>query len=650
MNYEIVNKYADAQILQQKVSDKPFKSDELCSFLRTGTEQVFPRKDFKNTHNQTLTFINQFAQFLNECGEGTVVPNEYVLENFRSWLETSCNNSGSQASKSVDYVRRICNDFMFPRGFILRKLLVRKAFLKYHSFLSLSKTTQESITQYEKDGRCVDTGKKYFEDSKGRESFKYKVKRKAKKISAYNRKRRIDSVRTVLTVLNKTGIEQLDKNDLERLIDIYQKKNRKEIAKDYLAALFSIIANGIDLGSLSKNPFDNFVMEKRSNKKRHDFIMPDQMDKILDLESINWNDPADVRMRCLVVLLYDTGLRVSSSAMLSLNDVFELGDSTYRLSVKGEYLKGDKEEKIFYMLFEQTIVLLRHWLHVSRPKLNPKTNHLFTSLDGMPLTRTGIKNIVHACCHKLNVKTFKGSLPSPHTFRHTLPTLNTAPFGKCVAPRLMQQRLGHSSFEIFERVYVHSNPLAEMKEYKKLYARDIKGNSLTNISKEDFFQVLDSLSYAKESVISQVKDAYERQLSNNLSKVSKWEQSMTESHAVSALNGFKIGHRGLRRWALREGLCRIVERNGQKEYLYEKEWILNLTENYIAFQEAQKLYHGSETSFYRIIKQYRKFKMAGKILIWKNDFLESIVPTNKAVEKSEKAREKYMLSVAESLK
>ncbi len=649
MKYDIVNKFAGAYILEQPTCERPLNAYDLTLSLHDAAISLFPHEKSKNAHNQALMSVRLFEDFLDAHGLTQVMPNECLLEDFRSWLQTKSKKnknklySNGEAAKSVDHLRRLFNDFLHVRGITLRKLFQRKAFLKYKHFLALTKTTKDLIVAYEQDGRCIETSKKYFEDTNGREFFKYKVKRKGKTISAYNRKQRINAVRTILSTLNKAGIEQLETEDLERLLKVYHEKNRREIAKDYLAALFSVVANGIDMGMITKNPFDNFLLEKRLSKARIDFLMPEQMKKLLDLESIDWDNPADVRRRCLVMLLYDTGIRASSSVMLKLEDIFELNDGTYRLSVRGEYLKGDKEDKIFYMLFQQTIVLLRHWIHVTRPKLKPKSNHLFISLDGMTLTRTGIKNIVHDCCQKDSILTFKGYPPSPHTFRHTLPTLNTAPFGKCVAPRLMQQRLGHTNFEMFERVYVHNNPLAEMKEYKKLYLKDITGNSLSNITKEDFFQVLDSLTSAKESAIRHIKEAYAREIKimTNDHAENKWDEVLLEDRAVVVLNKFTIRYRALRSWALKEGICRINEKNGQRQYVYDRKRILDLAENYITLKNARMSYQGSKRQFYRKIREYRKLTIGGKILILKKDFLESLIERYPNMKKNESTREKH---------
>ncbi len=135
---------------------------------------------------------------------------------------------------------------------------------------------------------------------------------RSKRLSDNNRKSYIDQVLVLLKALNKNSIEGLTKDDFEKFLRVYREANKEDAARSYLAALYSVIANGIGFGILKENPFDDFLMEKRVHRSREDFIMPEQMDKILNLDSLNWKDSGDVRRRLVTLFLYDTGMRASS--------------------------------------------------------------------------------------------------------------------------------------------------------------------------------------------------------------------------------------------------------------------------------------------------------------------------------------------------
>ncbi len=632
MEYDIVNKYSDSHIFEQPLCKEPFRTDELISLLKQATEHLFPISKSKKRYFESMVPVNLFGRFLNIFRQTEVTPDESMLEDFRAAFEQTLKNrfgkpyDKRQIDKIIDSIRFLVNNFLYPRNITSRKVLGRHAFFKYKRFLSLTKPTRNLLILYENDGRHVEATKKYFEDEEGKEKFRYQVKRKAAKLSAANRKYRISTTLTVLNFLKKKGIEEVEKIDLEKLFDAYSEKNKKEAAKNYFAAFFSVVANGMDLGILKRNPFDNLPLQPRNKRARNDFVMPDQIDNLLDLNSIDWKNYKEVRDRCITAILYDTGLRASTIGHLKLDDIRELTDGRFEFSIKGIYLKGDKEDKSFPTLFEETAKLLKRWISEIRIKLHPKTNHLFVSVNGESLTLSGIEDGVSDCCRRLNLLTFKNKTPTPHTFRHTLPTLNTDPYGKCVKPILMQQRLGHTDFQTFERIYLHNNPLAEMKEYKKLYMKGRKESYLEAITKEDLFRLLDSLSLARSSSIEEIKKAYEYQVEKKEKQKGKinWEEMMSEREALSALTLLRLDLRYLRSWALSEGCCIVEEERGEKKFGYDKKRIMNLAENYVSWQEAFQKFQGSKASFYRKIKTCPKITI-GHALIRKQSLLDILI-------------------------
>ncbi len=642
MKYEIVNQFKDAYTISGPICKLSLDLEKGIGLLTDAVTSIYPESECQKSRsrrqerNRIMVSVRQFARFLEFSNAKEVTLRESLLEDFRSALQGKLKNTKNkpypnrEVIRSVDCIRFLINEYLYKKKLILRKILVRKVYLKYQRFLSLSELTQKLIIEYEDDGRFLQVTKKFFEDSAGKEYFKYQTRRKATKLSACNRKARISSVLTMLFVLDKRGIEEIEKHDLENLLEIYQNKNKREAAKDYLAAFFSMVGNGIDLGLLKKNPFDNLLLERRSEKSKGDFVPPDKVEKLLDLSKINWNDTKAVRDRCLTCLIYDTGLRASSIAKLQLEDVKELSDGRYQLAIKGEYLKGNKEDKIIYILFQETIPLLKSWIKVVRPKINSVKQNLFVSLDGWSLTVSGVRKIVKDCCRALDIATFKGKIPSPHTFRHTLPTLNTDPYGKCVAPRLMQQRLGHMDFEMFERIYIHNNPLAEMKEYKRLFTKDSETDILDKVSQEDLLHLLDSLSTLKPNGSRDVIEAYERELEKRrLKKVNtEWEDAITENKALSILSSFDIDYRSLRLWGLKEGCCSITEQVGKKVYVYEQKKISDLVDKYLSTEDAYKKFRGSRAEFYRRFKKCQRVVIGRKSFVLKDDFVRFLIDDN----------------------
>ncbi|MDP3920941.1 MAG: tyrosine-type recombinase/integrase [Candidatus Omnitrophota bacterium] len=641
MQYNNVNKYADAYTLEIPPSKTPFETAQFIIYLKQAAESLFPIASSKKKHFEVLVPINVLERFASTTNLAEIMPDESFFEGFRAAFQDKLKNkynkpyAKSQLNRTVDAIRYLVNNFFYQRHLVSRKILERKVYFKYKRFLSISKITQNLLIQYENDGRAIDASKKYFEAALGREQFRYQVKREARRLSDYNRKVRVAAVLTMLDILNKKGIENIETSDLGTITDIYRKKNQSEAGKNYLLHLFSVIGNGIDLGLLKNNPFDNFPLEPRKNKIRDDFVLPDQMDKLLNFDSIDWNDYKEVRNRCLAVTIYDTGLRAGAIGHLKVEDAKTLTDGRYQFFVKKAYLKGDKEDKIIPTLFEETVILLKRWIEI-RPKLNPQTNHLFISLTGEPLKLKGIEGVISSCCRELKINTFKGKKPSPHTFRHTLATLNTEPYGKAVPLILMQQRLGHTDFQTFEKIYFHNNPLAEMKEYKKLYQKGRKEAFFDSISKEDLFRLLDSLTFARPGSVQDVKKAYEMliEAKSNQQNNINMENVLTEKQALSLLSAFKLDARYLRVWALKQAIAVQEEQENTdvKRFLYDKKAIMNIVENYLPSDEAFRKFPGSRAQFYRKLKACPKL-VIGHTLIHKQALLDLLIGNAKVYQK-----------------
>src|SRR3954471_14498508 len=152
-------------------------------------------------------------------------------------------------------------------------------------------------------------------------------------------------------------------------------------------------------------------------------------------------DPATLRDRALLELMYACGLRASEATGL------ELGDLDLRHGVLRARGKGSKERLV--PVGRQAIAAVRVYLDRGRPALvgvsdQPK---LFVNQRGGELTRQGLYKIVqrHARAAGLEGKM------SPHTLRHTFATHLLA--GGCDL-RAVQEMLGHADIATTQ-IYTH---------------------------------------------------------------------------------------------------------------------------------------------------------------------------------------------------
>jgi integrase/recombinase XerD len=176
------------------------------------------------------------------------------------------------------------------------------------------------------------------------------------------------------------------------------------------------------------------------------------------LEQPKGTEPAALRDRALLELMYACGLRASEAIGLEVSDL-DLEDGVLR--ARG---KGSKERVI--PVGRMAIDAARRYLERGRPPLvrGRHVTKLFVNFRGDPLTRQGLYKIVrrHAVTAGLDDRM------SPHTLRHTFATHLLA--GGCDL-RSVQEMLGHAdvattqlythlSSERLKDVYFRAHPRA----------------------------------------------------------------------------------------------------------------------------------------------------------------------------------------------
>ena len=152
-------------------------------------------------------------------------------------------------------------------------------------------------------------------------------------------------------------------------------------------------------------------------------------------------EPAALRDRALLELMYACGLRASEAIGLELMDV-DIDEGVLR--ARG---KGSKERVV--PIGQAAIAALRPYLERGRPALvkGSAETHLFVNFRGGSLTRQGLYKIVRR--HALTAG-FADRM-SPHTLRHTFATHLLA--GGCDL-RSVQEMLGHADVSTTQ-LYTH---------------------------------------------------------------------------------------------------------------------------------------------------------------------------------------------------
>jgi integrase/recombinase XerD len=209
-------------------------------------------------------------------------------------------------------------------------------------------------------------------------------------------------------------------------------------------------------GLLDSDPTATLSTPRRS-RKLPQVLTRAEIEKLLDQP--RGTEPAALRDRALLELMYACGLRASEAIGLELMDV-DAQEGVLR--ARG---KGSKERVV--PIGQAALKALRIYLERGRPALVRGTPeaHLFVNFRGGSLTRQGLYKIVrrHAITAGL------ADRMSPHTLRHTFATHLLA--GGCDL-RSVQEMLGHADVSTTQ-LYTHLSGERIKEVYFKAHPRAI---------------------------------------------------------------------------------------------------------------------------------------------------------------------------------
>ena len=131
------------------------------------------------------------------------------------------------------------------------------------------------------------------------------------------------------------------------------------------------------------------------------------------LNAVDLHSRTGLRDKALLLLLYNTGARVSEIVQLKVIDLRLDGAAQVKLLGKGKKYRSCP-------LWPETLEALRDYLK-QRTAKDPAAQQLFLNANGSPVTRFGVRYIIsqyaakaQSQCPSLAAKTV-----SPHTLRHT---------------------------------------------------------------------------------------------------------------------------------------------------------------------------------------------------------------------------------------
>lgn len=170
-------------------------------------------------------------------------------------------------------------------------------------------------------------------------------------------------------------------------------------------------------------------------------------------------DKIAVRDFVIVNLVYAGALRISEACNLELKDLDIEHKQIYVFNGKG----GDR----IVPLPDQAIELIKIWLQI-RPEWK-NNNYLFTNVKGTtrpgktrPISQKYFNQLFEKLANETGIKLRDGSLPHPHTLRHSRAMELYDNVGDL---QLIQTLLGHKILQ--QRKFMHKSEMKRLQKCKR---------------------------------------------------------------------------------------------------------------------------------------------------------------------------------------
>lgn len=222
----------------------------------------------------------------------------------------------------------------------------------------------------------------------------------------------------------------------------------------YLSAVRSFFRFALSRGLVASDPAHRIAGPKRTKPLPY-FMREDEVDELLD--KVEWGTGyVDVRARTMLLLFYESGIRLSELIGLSDGDV-DFGQRQLKVT-------GKRNKQRIVPFGEELDQALRQFMALRDGQVPKSSDALFLTREGKRMNRAQVHYVVHK--HLSRVTAMKKR--SPHVLRHTFATamLNHEAGLESVKKLLGHQSLNttevytHTTFEQLKRVYKQAHPRA----------------------------------------------------------------------------------------------------------------------------------------------------------------------------------------------
>ena len=264
--------------------------------------------------------------------------------------------------------------------------------------------------------------------------------------------RDLKKLNSFLVDLNVSGYSEISSETCSAWIgNLYSQNNNPRSIQRHLSSAKGFFRFLKKNNLIQSSPFE-LVTAPKSSSNLPDVLSPEDVEQLLNFKPSNM---IEIRDMAIVELMYSSGLRVSETVNINLNDFEE--DKSF-LRVLG---KGSKTRLV--PMGKYAVNAINEWLK-EREKILNNTDALFLNAKGTRLT-------VRSVQLRLKKMAIKQGLPPihPHMLRHSFATHMLESSGDL---RTIQELLGHSSlsttqiytkldYQHLAKIYDQSHPRAK---------------------------------------------------------------------------------------------------------------------------------------------------------------------------------------------
>lgn len=252
-------------------------------------------------------------------------------------------------------------------------------------------------------------------------------------------------------------------NDSKHIKSFFRQLSKKKLSPRSIKRKFSSLSSYfiflLDRKTIKNNPL-NGIFTPKVPKALPEILTTEEINKVFFQSENTDNELLGLRDRCILEMLYSSGLRVSELCNLKVNNI------QFDLDLIRFFGKGNKERMIPLTYYARK--WLERYLTQSRRILSERSTKgskfVFLSNNGLPLTRAAVWQSVKKYINKASIP----KKISPHTFRHSFATHLVDGGANLVE---VQALLGHADISTTE-IYTHLSRDFIDSEYMKAFEKD----------------------------------------------------------------------------------------------------------------------------------------------------------------------------------